>query len=414
MKQRYNEITDNLCMQAVRDCFRGKWYRNDVSCVIEEYAGIRRRDIAKESTQGNSTQLKNEAIKNIGYEIQNRLTRLQNGDANALDLDPVQFRFEKDGMNGKVRKIAYCCVFHQIFNHLATLALMPLFRAKILPTQYASIPHKGQTGLKNYVIKALRRKKFNIRYAKKTDVVHAYESTMYSVVIDIIEKEIPSAKLLLLLLKALAKMSPEGCLIIGGYLDAWLFNFLMSYALRYALSQSKTKRGKKTRLIKVVVSFMDDFGFTGSRAQDIENTIKLVNDYLLQNFGLRLKRGKETAFLSFAEEKQRRKQTHPSARGCPIFDIGGYQMHRSYITIRKAIFLRARRAFLRAMVQLRKFGRLCLQIAQRINAYFGYFKNSNSKKARQKYCIDKLHEIAKQTISYYQKLKNKKRRFSYV
>ena len=115
MKQRYNEITDNLCMQAVRDCFRGKWYRNDVSCVIEEYAGIRRRDIAKESTQSNSTQLKNEAIKNIGYEIQNRLTRLQNGDANALDLDPVQFRFEKDGMNGKVRKIAYCCVFHQQF-----------------------------------------------------------------------------------------------------------------------------------------------------------------------------------------------------------------------------------------------------------------------------------------------------------
>lgn len=127
---------------------------------------------------------------------------------------------------------------------------MPLFHAKILPCQYASIPNRGQTGLKKHVVKILRKKSSNIRYAKKTDVTHAYETTMYSVIIEVIKKEIPSATWIITLLKALARMSPEGCLIIGGYLDAWLFNYLMSYVLRYALGQEQGKARQENVLDK--------------------------------------------------------------------------------------------------------------------------------------------------------------------
>ena len=115
MKQRYRELTDALCFRAVRDCFKGKWARRDVSSVVEEYAGISKRAILAEQAQGGKCALKNEAIVNIGYEIQNRLERLLDGDENALELDPVVFRYEKDGMSQKTRKIAYCCIFHQIF-----------------------------------------------------------------------------------------------------------------------------------------------------------------------------------------------------------------------------------------------------------------------------------------------------------
>ena len=179
MKQRYNELTEDLIFQAVKDCFAKKWERNDVSSTVEEYAGIRRQDISREIGE-NKNYLKQQAIINIGYEVENRLKRLLNGNANALELDPVVFHNRKDGMNGKVRKIAYCCIFHQIFNHVAYLGLKPLLNAKILPSQFASIPKRGQTGLKKFVTKKLRKKKYNIRHARKTDVKHAYETTKYA------------------------------------------------------------------------------------------------------------------------------------------------------------------------------------------------------------------------------------------
>lgn len=412
MKQRYCEIDKELCKQAVKNFFKGKWHRNDVSCVIEEYAGIKRRDIAKESFIGKETTLKDEAIECIACETLNRLERLREGDDDALELDDIVFRLVPDGMNGKIREIAYCCIFHQIFNHILVLALMPLFSAKILPTQYASIPHKGQTGLKKHVMKKFRKKKLAIKTCKKTDVKKAYPSTMYSVIIKMVEKEIPSATLHIKLLKALAQKSPKGCLIIGGYLDAWLFNFLMSYALRYALSLRKVKRGESVKLVKDVVAFMDDFDFMGSREKDVEKTIKAIDKYISSNFGLSLKMGAKTKLLSFEEEKARRND-RPSVKSGRYTDVGGYQMHHGYITIRKKIFVRLRRTYLRAMRFIKKYGYLCLQIAHRVNAYFGYLTNSSSKYVREKYHTDWLHNIAREVVSHYAKLENEMKRRIY-
>jgi len=407
MKQRYNKLTEDLCCLAVRNCFRKKWRRRDFIRVVEEYAGVSKRDIFRELDAGGNT-LKEYSIKCIGYEVYNRLNRLLQGKRNALELDPVQFKPKIDGMNGKLRNIAHCCVFHQIFNHLLVIGLYPLFKAKLLPFQFASIPGKGQTGLKDFVMKKLRKKSFDIRHARKTDVIHAYENTKYETVIETIAQEIPSAKWIISLLRGVAEMSPAGCLIIGGYVDAWLFNFLMSYALRFAKEQRKTRRDKQTPLIKTIVSFMDDFGFMGSRDADIKRDIKLVNEFLFKQARLRLKFGKHTEFISIADEKRRRKADSPAKRKCPFLDIAGYQMTYGHVTIRKVIFLRVRRTFLRAAEELKATGKIHVRRAYSIISHFGYLKSTNSKKARQKYDADHLHTVARYTVSQYQKLKNRR------
>ena len=61
MKQRYNELTEDLIFQAVKDCFAKKWERNDVSSTVEEYEGIRRQDISREIGE-NKNYLKQQAI----------------------------------------------------------------------------------------------------------------------------------------------------------------------------------------------------------------------------------------------------------------------------------------------------------------------------------------------------------------
>lgn len=406
MKQRYKNITFKMCCQAVVECFKKKWRRNDVLTVIEEYAGIPRRAMKDELDAGGNV-LKYEAVTAIAAEMLNRLERLNRGESNALDLDPVKFHQQMDGMSGKVREIAYECIFHQLFNHLVFLALRPLFHARILHTQYASIPNRGQTHLKDHAAKLLRKKRLGIKYAIKTDVRKAYQSTKYSTVINLIKKEIPSATEIITLLNALADMSPTGSLIIGGYLDAWLFNYFAAYMLRYATALNKERRGEKTTLCKAAMSFMDDFAFMGAREASVKSAINKMQKYAAK-YGIEIKIGDETQFLTFAEEHRRRKEEQPSPRRCPCLDIGGYRVHRGYITIRRRVYKRVYRCFLRAAQEVKERGAMPLQRARSIIARYGYLKQSNGKKARDKLNADSLQRAARETISHAQKIGAKK------
>ena len=406
MKQRYNELTHDLCVRAVLTCFDGKWLRNDVMHVVNKYGGVTRKEL-EEQQQNGSMWAKLETAESIAFELEQRLSDLMDGDPDALDLDPVLFSNRRDGISGKMRKIAYECVMHQLFNHLVILGMTPLLNAKLLPQQFASIPKKGQTGLAKKVSKSLNDRKRDIRHARKTDIKSAYASLQYSAVIRLVEKEIPRARWIIALLKALARMSPDGCLIIGGYLDAWLFNFAMSYALRHVNAQRKTRRGKSVPLIKLAVSFMDDFGICGSREADVNVAIKKIARYVADNFGLTLKIGKATRFLTPEAERRRRRLNSPAARGSPALDMGGYMMHRRYITIRKSIFKRLRRQYLRAWCNMEQGGTMPLTRAYKVVSYYGYFKHSDSRKIKEKLHVEKVLACAKAVVAYHARQKRK-------
>ena len=51
-KKRYKKLGRQLCEQAVVECFKGKWRRNDVLTFIEKYAGIPRDDIKIDDLSG--------------------------------------------------------------------------------------------------------------------------------------------------------------------------------------------------------------------------------------------------------------------------------------------------------------------------------------------------------------------------
>ena len=57
---------------------------------------------------------------------------------------------------GKVRQICEESADQQVFEYIAQYALTPLFRAKILPCQYGSIPGKGQVCGKRKLERILR------------------------------------------------------------------------------------------------------------------------------------------------------------------------------------------------------------------------------------------------------------------
>lgn len=369
-KKRYKKLSRQLCERAVVECFKGKWRRNDVLTFIEKYAGIPRDDIKIDDLSG-SWKYKNEAVEAIGLVMLGIVEDLVDHGIEPDDMEPVTIRQRPDGMTGKIRDIALLCIMHQLIGHITKLMIEPLIQARLLPTQHASIPGHGQTMLKDQMLRYFLKESLGIEYVRKTDVVHAYASLQYDVCIDLVMMEIPKARYAIGLLKYLKSVAPGGHLIIGGYLDAWLFNFTMSYAIRYLYTLGTTRRGKKIPYV--------------------------------------IRCGTFVKLLPIEEEKRRRNLPRPGQRGVPMLDMAGYRISRTHITIRRRVFKRARRQLIRGYRELKRDGTLRRERAQKIISYNSYIEQSDSFHLQERYHTEELLQVAHRVNGFYGQLEYQKR-----
>lgn len=408
--KRCNKLSIKLCEQAVKTCFDGKWRRNDVLSFVEKYAGIPRDEIKLEELTGERT-ARNEAVRSCALALFETLTEIIEGEG-PDSVEPVIVRPRPDGMTGKIRDIALLSIMHQLIGHAAKLMLDPLFKAKILPTQHASLPGHGQTRLKNQTHKYFLKESLRVKYVVKTDVVHAYESTTYEVVIGFIKRDLPKAHDLHAILGYLGRIAPGGHLIIGGYLDAWLFNYLMSYATRFVYEQASVRRGKKIRHIVRCVTFMDDFAYLSKSIKGLKGSTRNLDKWMQRELNLRLKwTSGIIKLLPIEEETRRRAIPHGKARrGCPVLDMAGFGICRTHIMIRPRVFLRARRQFLRAWNELQRTGTLRRVRAEKLISYNSHVSQSDSIYMIEKYHTTELVEVARCVSSFHQREDMRKRR----
>ena len=102
--------------------------------------------------------------------------------------------------------------------YMAVNALQPLFRAKLLPCQYGSIPGRGQVSGKRKIERILRRKHRGRIDAVKGDIRKAYPSVTVDCVMRLLRRDIGKNKTLLWFIEALMSNYPGAHLCIGGYL----------------------------------------------------------------------------------------------------------------------------------------------------------------------------------------------------
>ena len=405
MKQLYNDYSHDLAYKAVNSCFNGKWKRRDILSFIEEYAGIDRTEIYNDLLN-QSVNVQIEATDAIAYFVDEMISDvIENRE---IDYIPALKIHERaDGMTNKIRAIANLSIPHQLLGHITMLGLLPLFKARILPTQHASIPGHGQVRLKNQISWYLRKKSLNINYFVKTDIVHAYATLKYSDVIKFIEKEIPSAIWILKCLKYLQKLAIDDHLIIGGYLDAWLFNYIMSYSIRYIMKQGSYRRGIFHRYVVRVVTYMDDFCILTETRTAIRKAIRLLSLWFKNRLNLFIKQTSSIVELYSIEDERRAKgKILKAQRGCPGIDMGGFIIHRTYITIRERIFKRIRRCFDRGLIEIKNTGTIQRQRAFSIVSRFGYLKQSTNHYFLSKHNVLYVLEIAKKVVSFWNKRNN--------
>lgn len=206
--------------------------------------------------------------------------------ARSVSFEPVrQFQLRE---NGKLRNICEESPWQQIFEYIAKGALDPLFRAKLLPIQYGSLPGKGQIAGKRQNERILRRMLHNKTDAAKCDVKKAYPSTTVECVMNLLRRDIGKNKPLLWLVEAVMANYPDGVLLIGGYLPCWLFNYVMSYVLRYILSHRKVRRGKSFKMILAICCYADDITVYG-RISNLTKVMKDTTRWAKETLGLTIK-----------------------------------------------------------------------------------------------------------------------------
>lgn len=88
-------------------------------------------------------------------------------------------------------------------------------------------------------------------------------------------------------------------------------------------------------------------------------------------------------------------------------DMMGYKIYRDRTEVRRNIFLRSRRAFVRLRKQVQRCTKIALDLAYRCISYFGWYKNSDSTNFKKKYGIEQLMKYAKRRVSIESKIHNR-------
>ena len=390
--------------QAVIECFRNKKGRKDFQRLLCKTGCITKKEIAEDRLNKRL-----DRILNAETEVAKMLT--QRIIDRKLNIKPIRQFKRIDGLTQKLRDICQESPEQQVYEYIAVFALKPLFKAKILPVQYGSIPNKGGVAGKRKIERLLRRKFHGKVVAIKGDITKAYPSVTVDIVMKMLKRDIGKNKVLLWFLNELMSNYPGNHLCIGGYLPAWLFNYVMSYILRFIYDQSQIRRGKRNRLVYAIVCYADDFTVYGDVSK-LKKAMKKATTWAHDRFGLRIKEiWQFYRIASFEEEKENLKaRQNGSKKRTPGVDMMGYVVRRRYTIIRGRVFRRIRRQVLRAWRNYKRLGYVPWWRACRIAAYKGWVKHSNSTKLIEKYNLTELFRLCQKSASKHGKeVENEKR-----
>lgn len=382
-------------MDCMLECFSDKWKRRDVAGFLAEY----QTDPERLSTRAVSRLIQEDrskvdpllerAAEDLAREIKERDVRFPE----------IHYSLRYDG---KLREIGVESIKQQIYNYVAVNALKELFDRKIGKYQCASVPGRGQVYGKNAIERWIRKNLDKTRAGAKADVRHCYPSIDTRKLMRFLRKQVKNDDLLYLA-ETLISSYKQG-LSIGSYLSQWLCNYYLSFAYHYAqqkLFKVRKSRGqeKRIRLFYKIIFYMDDILILGPRKADVKKAMLMLIKFFEDELGLTIKPNWKLFQIDYIGKDGKH---HGDC-----IDMMGYKIYRNHTEVRRSIFLRARRAYLRLRKQVQRHKEIVLDLAYRCVSYFGWFKNSDSDHFKKKYGIEQLMKYAKRRVSIESKIHNR-------
>ena len=381
---------------SMRECLSDKWSRLDVADFLTEFypedVTARQMEHMLQQNVSLADSLMDKAAKRIEWEIKNR----------KVTFPEIRYSVRYDGNSGKLREIGVESIKQQIYDYVAVNALMELFERKIGKYQCASVPGRGQVYGKKAIEKWIRKYPDKTRVGAKADVRHCYPSINTKKLMKLLRKQVKNEDLLYLV-ETLIGSYKQG-LSIGSYLSQWLCNYYLSFAYHYAqqkLFKVQKRRGqeKRTRLFYKIIFYMDDILILGPRKADVKKAMLMMIQFFREELDLEIKPNWKLFQVDYIGKDGKH---HGDC-----IDMMGYKIYRDRAEVRRSIFLRARRAYLRLRKQVQRRMEIALDLAYRCISYFGWFKHSDSTNFKKKYGIEQLMKYAKRRVSIESKIHNR-------
>ncbi len=392
------DITNlDFIIQCILECLEGKWKRRETAQLLSKFSDMKQAEIHQLTMNDDKSELF-PIITNIAEYM--RYTLIEE----CIKLPPIKYSERYDENSRKIRIIGKQSLIHQFYEYVAVNASKELFNKKFGTFQCASIPDRGQSYGKKAIEKWIQKDIPGTRYAVKMDVKKCYPSVNTNTLKKMLSRDIHKNPKLLYLLFSLIDMFDTG-LSIGSHLSQWLCNYYLSYAYHFISEklfiQKYSKRNKCTnnvRLISHVIFYMDDIIIFGSNKKYLMIATQRIIEYLKEQLSLRIKDDWRLFKVIYTDKSGK---VHGS-----FVDMMGFRFYRDRTTIRRSIFLRAKRKYKKQKKLIRNKKQISEASAQSIMSYWGWIKNTNSYYAQQKYEIVMITAKAKHQVSYFAKLRN--------
>lgn len=362
------DITDiGLISRAVYKCLERKYKRNDTIKYFSQVSGV---------SEGALKNILEDYGKEALYPVVDKICDILREEiiSNNISFPKIWYREKIDGSSGKIRRIGIQNVKQQLYDYIAVEGLNPLLK-RIGEYQCASIKGRGTLSGKKSIARWIKNK--NNRYFAKLDVQKCFESIDQEKLLSFLQRHIKNDRLINLIRILIGSF--EKGLSIGSYLSQYLCNLYMSILYHYIMEDLyRVRRGKsgyaRIRLVNKCLIYMDDILIIGSRRRDMEKALRLIIQKASE-LGLTIKPNYQVSKID----------------GSGI-DMMGYKIYRTHTEIRGRVFLRIRRAFLRAKSNLTK------RIAKKCLSYYGYLKHTNSRRIERKWKVKKIIKKCKEVI----------------
>lgn len=383
------DLSYEFVKYSIYDCLDGttsgkqRWTRHDTSCFIAEYV---QKWISQYTSDIPPAHILAKKIRKIARTDRTVLHKMVDYIAKEMyleiinhniQLSPIMYEERYDTSAKKMRNIGIASMKQQCYDYIAVNACKKMFLAKIGHYQCASLSEKGQIFGKNAIETWIRTNPKQCKWVFKCDIKKFYPSVNHDIIKKYLRRDIKNDRVLYLLY-TLIDTYDEG-LCIGSYLSQFLANYFLSYPYHYVSEMLyTTRRENRINLVNHVLFYMDDILLLGSSKKNVKKASKMLEEYL-NNMDLTLK----PSYQLFPLDSR------------PI-DMMGYKIYTYKTTIRKRIFDRANKVYLKAK---RNNFELTLEDAYKVVSYHGYFKHSWSKKYFKKVKLKKTLKNAKEVIS---------------
>lgn len=285
---------------------------------------------------------------------------------------PCRHITKRSQTTGKIREIDCPNLQDHIVHWMLILAIKPAIMRGMYKYSCGSISGRGIDYARKTLEKWVQQK--DSVYFVKLDIKKFYHNIDHDI-LKALFRRILKDKRILTVINAVIDSLPKG-LAIGNYTSQWFANFYLQTLDHFILQKNyKMRRGKRVNYVKHYLRYMDDMILIGSSKRDLEKTVKSVSEFALQNLNVVVKPTWE--IKKFADYK---------------LDAIGYRFSKESTTVRKVIFLHAKRLAKRIYKMKQKKGFIIPRNAQAMESLLGWFSHSDSKYFRSVYIEPYINE----------------------